>query len=57
MEPPDETAREVTKIMNANSFIAMDPPKHITHRRIVEGCIPPKAVAAMEPGFVNEPSR
>ena len=49
MEPPDETAREVTKIMNANSFIAMDPPKHVTHRRIVKDAFTPKAVAAMEP--------
>ena len=57
MEPPDETAREVTKIMNANSFIAMDPPKHVTHRRIVKDAFTPKAVAAMEPGFVNKPSR
>ncbi len=49
MEPPDETSREVTKIMNANSFIAMDPPKHVTHRRIVKDAFTPKAVAAMEP--------
>ena len=35
MEPPDETAREVTKIMNANSFCDGSP-KHVTHRRIVK---------------------
>jgi cytochrome P450 len=49
MEPADEMTREVTKIMNANSFIAMDPPKHVTHRRIVKDAFTPKAVAAMEP--------
>ena len=49
MEPPDESAREIGRIMNDNSFIAMDPPKHVTHRRIVKDAFTPKAVAAMEP--------
>ena len=49
MEPPDETAREISRIMHDNSFIAMDPPKHVTHRRVVKDAFTPKAVAAMEP--------
>jgi cytochrome P450 len=49
MEPPDETARDISRIMHDNSFIAMDPPKHITHRRVVKDAFTPKAVAAMEP--------
>jgi len=49
MEPPDESAREIGRIMNDNSFIAMDPPKHVTHRRIVKDAFTPKSVAAMEP--------
>ena len=34
MEPPDESAREISRIMNDNSFIAMDPPKHMLLLRL-----------------------
>ena len=36
MEPEDDVQREINQIMHDNSFIAMDPPKHVTHRRIVK---------------------
>ena len=49
MEPEDDVQREINQIMHDNSFIAMDPPKHVTHRRIVKDAFTPKAVAAMEP--------
>ena len=38
---------EISRIMHDNSFIAMDPPKHVT-TAVVEKDVP-KAVAAMEP--------
>ena len=30
MEPEDDVQREINQIMHDNSFIAMDPPKHLT---------------------------
>jgi len=35
--------------MHDNSFIAMDPPKHMAHRRVVRDAFTPQAVRAMEP--------
>jgi len=49
MEPETDLQRETMKIMNDNSFIAMDPPRHMSHRRVVKDAFTPKAVAAMEP--------
>ena len=49
MEPRSDTERETTAVMNANSFIAMDPPEHMAHRRVVRDAFTPRAVAAMEP--------
>ena len=49
MEPRSDTERETTAVMNANSFIAMDPPQHMAHRRVVRDAFTPRAVAAMEP--------
>jgi len=48
-EPPNEAQRETEKIMHDNSFIAMDPPKHMAHRRVVRDAFTPQAVRAMEP--------
>lgn len=49
MEPETELQRETMKIMNDNSFIAMDPPRHMAHRRVVKDAFTPKSVDAMEP--------
>ncbi len=49
MEPESELQRETMQVMLDNSFIAMDPPKHMAHRRVVRDAFTPRAVSAMEP--------
>ena len=50
MEPEDDVQREINQIMHDNSFIAMDPPKHVTHRRIVKDAFTPKQWPPWNPG-------
>jgi len=49
MEPVSEMQRETMQVMLDNAFIAMDPPKHRSYRRVVRDAFTPRAVSAMEP--------
>jgi len=51
-----ESERETQKIMHENSFIAMDPPKHMLHRKVVRDAFTPRAVSALEP-WLREQAR
>lgn len=50
---PNEFPQEQVEMVHRQYIIGMDPPQHLTFRRILRAAFTPKAVASYEPSFRN----